>query len=254
MDKIRYLYKTKECQLVNFSLEFPKEVFFLSPLAPLLGHMGISFPHCWIRLRKRSNFLDVHLDGLKIPKGYKRPGDFDIIAGPLLNGEPTDYMVGIEVKRFRYVIEKNRWVLKKPYNFGERQVYGYSLYGFNKVLLYHYIVAEPVYLPGSKNGAVWIDNAGIVRDGMDAVKRLGIVPDGQCGYCIGGWAQIPDKDPTCAGSPDFDPVTTAPDNFIGDKGNVRIALLDQVSREMRQLRNNTPLPLIISFKDLRNMR
>ncbi len=250
---MKYLYKTPEGQLVDRSLNFP-----ISPLAQIFNHLDVPYPYCWIRLRKRSSFLEKSLCKSKIKKNFKMPGDFDIIAGPLVDWSPTDYIIGIEVKRFSFILKNNRWVLKKPYSFGEKQVIGYTLYGFNKVMLYHFVVAEPILLTESKDGRVWIDNSSIVNVGMDAVKRLEIIPDDPCGYCIGGWSQIPHKDPNSAGGiPAPYIIKPTPDNPNANKKtfqNVRDVLLDRMSKEIRykirKLRKSIPLPLIISFRDI----
>jgi hypothetical protein len=261
---MKYLHETPEGQLIDLSLKFkPIGPMRDSPLTKILRHLNVPFPNCWIRVRKRSNFLDKYFHRLNVPKGYiyKKPGDFDIIAGPLSDRLPTDYIIGIEVKRFKYIFKNNRWNLKKPYNLGQMQASGYTLYGFNKVMLHHFVVAEPVHLPGSKDGAVYLDNAGIVGDAMDAVKRLGIVPDGLYSYSITGWAQVPhkDKDPTHSGGiPEPYIVEQTPINpFANDRvfQNVRGALLDRIRQEIRQKhRSKKSLPLILSYKDLGSSR
>jgi hypothetical protein len=261
---MRYLHKTPEGQLIDLSLKFiPIGPMRESPLSQIFRHLNVPFPNCWIRLRKRTNFLEKYFYELNVPEAYmyKKPGDFDMIAGPLSDGSPSDYIIGIEVKRFRYIFENNRWALKKPYNLGQKQASGYTRYGFNKVMLHHFVVAEPVHLPGSKDGRVWMDNAGLIGDGMDAVKRLGILPDGPYGYSITGWAQVPhedpNKDPTRAGGiPAPYIVEPTPSNpFANDRlfQDVRGALLDRIRQEIRQkIKTNTSPPLIISYKDLRS--
>jgi hypothetical protein len=252
---MRYLHKTPEGQLIDMSLQFP--ITAMSPLAKIMLHLGVPYPNCWIRVRKRSTFLETHLHELNIQTEYKKPGDFDIIAGSLSDGSVTNYMVSIEVKRFRYIVRDDRWILKKPYNTGEMQAAGYTLYGFDRVLLHHFVVAEPVHLPGSQDGAVWLDNAGLVLDGMDAVKRVGIVPTGPYGYSITGWAQVPHKDPTWAGSiPAPYVVTPTPMNPNANDRmfqNIRGALWNHLRQEVEQrLKTSTSLPLIISYKESRH--
>jgi hypothetical protein len=90
---------------------------------------------------------------------------------------------------------------------------------------------------------------------MDAVKRLGILPDGPYGYSITGWAQVPYKDPIHAGGiPAPYIVEPTPINpFANDRvfQKIRGALLDRIRQEIRQrLKSTASLPLIISYKDL----
>jgi hypothetical protein len=252
---MRYLYEKKETQLVDLSLSFPREVSYLSPLFQLLHYLGVPYPICWIRLRKHSIFLDRYFTDGHVTCNNKRPGDFDLLCGPLENGLPTEYIVGIEVKRFKYILRGKRWSLIKPYSLGELQTEGYTFYGFQKVMLYHYVVAEPVLYDGSVNGRVWLDNVEHVWNGIDAVEKLGVVPTGPYGYSIGGWSQVPHKDPLHAGAPHFKPVFEVPENpYSVDKryADIRLTLLQQIEREVLQKRSfDQSLPVIITYKNLK---
>jgi hypothetical protein len=119
---MKYLYKTPEDERIDLSMKFQPLTF--SPLAQVLHYLGVHFPDCWIGVRISSDFLKRYLPSIlpyKNPDEYKIPGDFDIIGGTLTNKIPTDYIVGVEIKRFRYTASGD---LKNPDEFGRRKTIG----------------------------------------------------------------------------------------------------------------------------------
>ena len=252
---MKYLYKTPEEELIDLSIRF--RPLTLSPLAQVLHYLGVNYPDCWIGVRISSDFLKQYLPSklpYKIPDDCKIPGYFDIIGGPLINKIPTDYVVSFEIKRFRYTASGD---LKNPSDeFGRRKTIGYTLFGFNKVMLCHFVVAETVHHPDYND---WLLNAGIVGDGMLAVKKknIGIKQDTPCGYCILGWSQVSHKDPLRAGSiPEPDIIKQAQNNPIANDINfqqVRGALIERVRRvvgqKMEAQKNRVSQPIIIYSKD-----
>jgi hypothetical protein len=194
---IRYLYKTIEDELIDLSIEIPVQE--LSHLATIFRSVGIPYPNCWIGIRIKSDFIKKQLPLKKlndIPSKYRIPGNFDIIGGSLVDEMPSDYIVGFEVKRFRYIAGN----LKDPDSFGTSQAKGYSLFGFNKVMLCHIVVAQPLNLPNYND---WFLNNSIVLDGMEKLQKRKIGINDEtffgCGYSILGWAQVSHKDPHEAG-------------------------------------------------------
>lgn len=249
---MRYLYKTSEDELVDLSLDFP--VPDLSPLSVIFHSVGIQYPNCWIGIRIQSDFVKNQLPFklLKdIPCKYRIPGNFDIIGGPLIDGMPADYIVGFEMKRFRYIAGE----LKDPDSFGTSQAKGYTFFGFNKVMLCHILVADPVHHPDYND---WLLNSSIVAEGMTKLRkrRVGINEDVfcGCGYSILGWAQVSHKDPLDAGGLPTDIVKSAEENPFAkniDFQNVRNALIAHV-RELFELRviegkRSSSQPVIVSI-------
>jgi hypothetical protein len=254
---MKYLYKTPEDERIDLSMKFQPLTF--SPLAQVLHYLGVHFPDCWIGVRISSDFLKRYLPSIlpyKNPDEYKIPGDFDIIGGTLTNKIPTDYIVGVEIKRFRYTASGD---LKNPDEFGRRKTIGYTLFGFNKVMLCHFVVAETVHHPDYHD---WLLNAGIVSDGMLAVKKknIGIKQDTPCGYCILGWSQVSHKDPLQAGGmPEPDINKRAQNNPLANDINfqqVRVALIERVrqvvGQKMEAQKNQLSQPIIIYSKDFEN--
>lgn len=162
--------------------------------------MEVPFPNCCIGLRVPTASLKPSLPSDEQFNVYKIPGDLDIVGGPLFDETPGDCIVGIEVKRFRYLYSEteNSWALKNPDSYGRKQAKGYSLFGFKKIMLCHFVVAEPIQHP---NYNPHLLNAVIISDGIDAVrnKKILIESDEPFGYCIIGWSQVPHKDPLDAG-------------------------------------------------------
>jgi hypothetical protein len=256
--EVRYLYETPEEQLVDLSLEDPT-LLVHSPLVRIFLDMGVSFPNCWIGVRMSTDTLKGFLPSVKCPDRYKIPGDLDIIGGPLSNGMPSEYIIGIEIKRFRYLYstDNHSWGLKDPDSYGTKQARGYSLFGFDKIMLCHFVVAEPVHHPEYNPHLL---NASIVDNGIMAVrkKRIEIEPHDPFGYCIICWSQVPyelhedslHKGPLRTGSlggPDI--IKSAPKNpFMTNKNlqDVRKTLLQQVQRKLDKLTSHS-VPAICRF-------
>ena len=247
---MQYLHETPEEQLIDLSLK-ESTLLMMSPLARIFQHMGISFPNCWIGIRIPTDTLKGHLPSVRHCNDYKIPGDLDIVGGSLSNGMPSDYMVAIEIKRFRYLYspDKRAWVVKDPKSYGRKQARGYSIFGFNKIMLCHFVVAEPIDHPDFNP---WLLNASIIADAIQAVKEKGIKIKlcDPFGYCIIGWSQVSFKNPLYAGSfcgPEI--IKSTPENhFSADTNfkNVRKALLQQVQRKLKELNSNS-LPVILRF-------
>lgn len=255
-----YLHKTPEEQLVDLSLEDPTLLLY-SPLARIFLDMGVALPNCWIGVRVPTDTLKEFLPLAKNADGYKIPGDLDIIGGPLSNGMLSEYLIGIEIKRFRYLYstDKHSWTLKNPDSYGRKQTRGYSFFGFDKIMLCHFVVAEPVHHPKYNPHLL---NASIVADGMRAVRKKKIViePHDPFGYCIIGWSQVPYEDqphedpfhngPLRTGSlvgPEI--IKAAPKNpCMADKNlpDVRNTLLQQVQRKLDKLTSHS-LPAVFRF-------
>ncbi len=189
--------------------------------------------------------------------GYKIPGDFDIIGGSLSDGAPSEYMIGIEVKRFRYFYsaDKCSWILKGPGSYGRGQARGYSVFGFNKVMLCHFVVAEPIQHPDYNPHLL---NAAVIADGIAALRRkkIPIAARDPFGYCIIGWSQVPHKDPLHAGSlPGPDIIKSAPENPLMADMNVqtfRRNLFEQVRGKIKDAachNNNESMPIILRFQN-----
>ncbi|MBI3582719.1 MAG: hypothetical protein HY096_02060 [Nitrospinae bacterium] len=250
MNKMRYLHKTPEEQLIDLSLKEPT-LLMMSPLAQIFQYIGISLPKCWIGIRMPTDKLKEPLHSVRHCNDYKIPGDLDIIGGHLSDGIPSDYIVGIEIKRFRYLYspDNRAWVVKNPDSYGREQARGYSVFGFNKIMLCHFVVAEPI---DHQDYNPWLLNASIIADGMQAVKkkRIKIKLCDPFGYCIIGWSQVSFKDPLYAGSfrgPEI--IKSTPENhFLADINfkYVQKALLQQVQRKLKEL-NSDSLPIILRF-------
>lgn len=201
---------------------------------------------------------DVLKNSLPLNSNHKIPGDLDIIGGSLSNGILSKPIIGIEVKRFRYVYsdEKQSWVVKNPDSYGREQARGYSFFGFDKIMLCHFIVAEPVHHPDCNPHLL---NASIIANGIDAVvrKKIELEAGDPFGYCIVGWSQVPHKDSLHAGSlPGPVIIKSAPKNPLAiDKGcqSIQSALLQMVQERIMKY-TQRPLPIIINFSQREIMR
>lgn len=200
----------------------------LSPIGKSLISLGIPYPDCWIAVGVKSDFLRDSLPN-PIPReitwDHTLPGDFDVIAGPMEDGAPADLVVALEVKRFPF----NNGVIKHPSGYGRLQVKGYLLFGFDRVMLTHIVVANPLEYQGSN----WIGNAANVAEGMDTLqrKKLDISDVEFYGYSIGGWSEVPGGTPDPSGGFRFSMLRQPSDNplrkhekFIG----VRDALFNRI--------------------------
>lgn len=245
-----FLHTTPEEQLVDLSLEYPTMVMY-SPLARIFLDLGVSFPNCWIGVRMKTDLLKESLpSGFDFDK-HKIPGDLDIIGGSLVNGMLSDDIIGIEIKRFRYMYsaDKQSWIVKNPDSYGRKQARGYSFLGFDKIMLCHFVVAEPDNNPDYN---LHLLNASIIGDGIRALrkKRIKINPDDPFGYCIVGWSQVPHRDPLYAGSlPGPDTVKTAPKNPLRANvkfQSIRRVLLRQIQERIDEHVHRS-LPMIIDF-------
>ncbi len=206
-----------------------------SPIGKSLISLGVPYPDCWIAIGVKSDFLKDSLPK-PIPSDveweYKLPGDFDIIAGPMEAGAPADLVVALEVKRFPF----NNGVVKHPSGYGRLQAKGYLLFGFDRVMLTHIVVANPLEYQGSN----WIGNAAHVAEGMDALQRKKLdLSDVKCyGYSIGGWSELPGGTPDLSGGFGFRIVRPPSQNPLC-KQEKFIAVRDALFDKIRQAVNSS---------------
>lgn len=159
----------------------------------LLRTLGLNPEASWCLLEEpRNRLLPDHRDG--------KPGDFDLIAGPITEGRVSfEEISEIEVKVRKIEADGH----PKSFSTGLDQASGAASIGFDRVLLLHILVGEErAEAPGDSPTWRSIRNADFLRPMKATVGMIQKVEQDKpapYGYALLGWGQIPGVDPLLSG-------------------------------------------------------
>ena len=183
------LYELPESEIFAIALEIPR---FQSLI---LAWLGLIPGQAWCLLEAPREALVSTRPG--------KPGDFDLIAGPIMGGKMCfDYVVETEVK-IRKVDRFGR-----PHSTasgtGTTQALGASHLGFDRTLLLHLLVQEETPLPHdyaiSWIGMVNSDFYHSMRASVGMLARVEPATEAPYGFALLGLGQIPGTDPRRSGT------------------------------------------------------
>ena len=199
---LRFSFKgqpgTAESDLVDLGEHeiVERAVFFEMVRSPILESLGLSPASSWCFINEKRPAL--------LPNGPEgKPGDFDIIAGPVRDGlVHFDYLAEAEVK-IRKVDSDGR-----PRSFasgmGTGQARGAAELGFDRTLLLHVLLQDGT---GDLEGADWWrGTAGRAHFHETVSRTIGQVEkyldleSAPFGYGLLGWGHASSVDPTMTGA------------------------------------------------------
>jgi hypothetical protein len=187
-----------EEDLLRHALDLPSAREFI------LTQLGLD-PHAsWCLLSEhRHRLLPANRQG--------KPGDFDLIAGPIRDGLVRfETLVEVEVKVRRVDVDGEP--RSAPSGMGTKQARGAAELGFDRVLLLHVLVGAGRPTRGTETPS-WapVANALALESGMRAnAGCVAASADDPFGYAILGWAQVPGTDPFLTGGITPSAITPAP--------------------------------------------
>jgi hypothetical protein len=108
-------------------------------MARLLEHFGIEYPNCWI-------ITELLTRSASSSWSHSKPGDLDIVCGKMLNGHPDfDSLccAQVKIRKVKTLDETGSFASGA----GTEQSHWTAKMGFDRTILWHWIVREPQQLP-----------------------------------------------------------------------------------------------------------
>ena len=220
-----------------------RRAMMFSPIRDeLLLHLGFDPASSWCLLgAKRHELLPSNPNG--------RPGDFDVICGPVRGGVMVfDRLGEIEVKR-RAV--RGDWSeAQSSSGFGTAQARGAAECGFDVTSLLQFLVGQP-RAPESSHASSWaaIHNtefAQAMERCVGAIRHYDGAENAPYGLMLLGWGHAPGTDAELLGGLCAVPVRAPPDRPLWSRRDVRTRGAEIRERLRRSIGASRPGPAVLA--------